>query len=82
MSVSLLVGAALSWRAFAQAGCRKLVLNGERQLPNAIAGAASLMTRSYRIKRSPSLRPVNSTLVYDKPADDPSSRRTPLRRAQ
>jgi hypothetical protein len=69
MSIFLLVGAAPSLRARAHAGCRKPVLDGERRQPNAITGADIPNDTVLQIKKpSPSVRPVNSTLVYGNPA--------------
>ncbi len=64
MSVFLL-GAAPSLRARAHADWRKPVPDSERRVPNAITGAdipndTVLQTK----KRSRSILPVNSTLVY------------------
>ena len=70
-SVFLLVGAAPSLRALAHADCRSPVLDSERRAPNAITGAdIPNDTVLQNKKRSPSILPVNSTLVYGNPATE------------
>jgi hypothetical protein len=70
MSVFLL-GAAPSLRACAHADCGKPIPDSERRLPSAIAGAGIPNDTVLQIKkRSPSILPVNSTLVYGNPATE------------
>ena len=72
VSISVfLLGAAPSLRAGAHADCRKPVLDSARRLPNAITGADIPNDTVLQIKkRSPSILPINSTLVYGNPATE------------
>jgi hypothetical protein len=70
MSIFLL-GAAPSLRAGAHADYGKPIPDSERRLPSAIAGADIPNDTVLQIKkRSPSMLPVNSTLVYGNPATE------------